>query len=310
MDLISIVMLVLMSIGLVAYSVWPKSADNRDAVKRRLEGRRSVDELAEIKEKARKTATEQIVKKATPMLSKLIMPMSEADTTQLRAKLIQAGYRAKGAQTVFLASKTALLVVFGIAGVSICAGMGYDIRGIAGAGALGAGLGFMLPGLWLGSVTKGRQERVRRGLPDVLDLLVVSVESGLALDAGIKRVGEEMALVHPDVSEEFRISTRESQMGLPRSEALDNMSTRCGVDEMRAMVSVILQAERFGTSISKALRNQGESMRSKRRLKAEEAAQKTAVKLMIPLVLFIFPALGIVLAGPAAIRLMEAFGGK
>lgn len=310
MDLLSIIMLAVMATGLVAYSVWPKSVENRDAVKRRLEGRRSVDELAELKEKARKTATEQIVKKATPMLSKLIMPMSVADMTQLRQKLTHAGYRAKGAQTVFLASKTALMAVFAIAGLSTGAAMGYDIRGMIGAGALGAGVGFMLPGMWLGSVTKGRQDRIRRGLPDVLDLLVVSVESGLALDAGLKRVGEEMALVHPDVSEEFRIATRESQMGLPRSESLDNMANRCGVEEMRAMVSVILQAERFGTSIAKALRNQGESMRAKRRLKAEEAAQKTAVKLMIPLVMFIFPALGIVLAGPAAIRLMEAFGGK
>lgn len=307
MDLVSIVILVAMALGLVLYSLMPRSQDTRDAVKRRLEGKRSIDETAELKDKARKNATEQMVKRATPMLSRLIMPTSDAEISQLRLKLTQAGFRSKSAQTIFLASKTAMLVVLGIAGLSTGAAMGYQMGGIAAAAAFGGAIGFIAPGFWLGSVTKGRQERVRRGLPDVLDLLVVAVESGLALDAGIKRVGDEMALVHPDISEEFRIATRESQMGIPRSEALDNMAQRCGVDELRSLVSVVMQAERFGTSVAKALRNQGESMRAKRRLQAEESAQKTAVKLMIPLVLFIFPSMGIVLAGPAGIRLMEAF---
>ena len=146
-----------------------------------------------------------------------------------------------------------------------------------------------------------RSQKIRYGLPDTLDLLVVSVESGLALDAALKRVGEEMALVHPDISQEMRIATMESQMGIPRSEALENMARRCGVDEMRSLVTVVLQAEKFGTSIARALRNQGDAIRTKRRQAAEERAQKTAVKLMLPLVIFIFPAMGVVLAGPAAL---------
>lgn len=310
MDIFSIVILVAIGVGLIVYSMMPKWRERRDSMKRRLEGRKQVDETAQIKEKAKENAnaTQKLMKKATPMLSRLVMPASADELNQLRSKLMMAGYRQKGAQTVFLASKTVVAVVFALGGVSAAAALGYDFKGIIGALAFAGGVGFMAPGLWLGVVTKGRQDKIRRGLPDVLDLLVVSIESGLALDAGIKRVGEEMALVHPEISEEFRIGTRESQMGIPRSEALDNMANRTGVDELRSLVSVIAQAERFGTSVARALRNQGESLRARRRLQAEEKAQKTAVKLMIPLVMFIFPAMGIVLAGPAAINLMEAFG--
>lgn len=307
MELVSIGVLVLLSLGLVAYSVLPRRANSEDAVRRRLEGRKQHDDTEDIRQKAKEQAAQRIVKKATPFLSKLIMPAKDEELTQLRAKLVAAGYRQPQAQTLFLASKTIVAAILAIVGLSVGAAMGYGAGGVIGATALGAGLGFVGPGVWLSSVTKGRQDRVRRGLPDVLDLLVVSVESGLALDAAIKRVGEEMALVHPDISDEFRIATREAQMGIPRTAALDNMANRCGVDELRSLVSVVAQAERFGTSVAKALRNQGESMRSKRRLQAEERAQKTAVKLMIPLVMFIFPAMGIVLAGPAAINLMEAF---
>lgn len=307
MEIVTIGVLVLLALGLVVYSALPRGGGGQDAIQRRLEGRKQTDDSVEIRQKAKEQATQRIVKKATPYLSRLIMPVKEEELTQLRAKLIAGGYRHPQAQTIFMASKTIAAAILAIVGLSIGASLGYGAGGVIGTTALGAGLGFVGPGFWLGRVTKGRQDRVRRGLPDVLDLLVVSVESGLALDAAIKRVGEEMALVHPDISDEFRIATREAQMGIPRSAALDNMATRCGVDELRSLVSVVAQAERFGTSIAKALRNQGEAMRAKRRLQAEERAQKTAVKLMIPLVMFIFPAMGIVLAGPAAINLMEAF---
>ncbi|MBI5865485.1 MAG: hypothetical protein HZB38_13450, partial [Planctomycetes bacterium] len=208
MDLLSIFILLGLAAGLVLYSFMPKLRASRDTLKRRLEGRKSVDEAAAIREKAKENAAQRAVRKATPMLSKLIMPLSDAELNQLRLKLMQAGYRQRGAQTVFLASKTVVGVVMALAGLSVAAALGYDYRGVLGALAFGGGIGFIAPGVWLGTVTKGRQDKIRRGLPDVLDLLVVSVESGLALDAAIKRVGEEMAMVHPDVSEEFRIATR------------------------------------------------------------------------------------------------------
>jgi tight adherence protein C len=307
MDALSIGVLVFLGVGLIVYSVWPRKREGHDALQRRMEGRRAVDELADIKDQARVSATKSLVKKATPMLSRLVMPASNQEQSQLREKLTQAGYRAPQAQTVFLASKTVVLVLGAIGGAALGAALGFDLKGMAACMMFAGGAGFIAPGMWLGSMTKSRQDKIRRGLPDVLDLLVVSVESGLALDSALKRVGEEMALVHPEVSEEFRIATMEAQMGIPRSESLDNLATRVGVDELRSLVSVIAQAERFGTSVAKALRNQARTMRTKRHQQAEERAQKTAVKLMIPLVLFIFPAMGIVLAGPAGIRLMEAF---
>jgi tight adherence protein C len=305
MDFLGILILLALSVGLILYSVLPRQGQSRDALKRRLEGRRSVDETAEIKEKARQTATETLVKKATPMLARLIMPVSEDEQTQLRQKLAQAGFRHRQSQTIFLASKSAVAIVGLLAGMATAMYMGWGTNWMISAAILGAGVGFISPGFWLDSAISSRKTKVRRGLPDVLDLLVVSIESGLALDAGIKRVGEEMASVHPEISEEFRIATRETQMGIRRSEALDNMANRVGIDEIRALVSVISQAERFGTSVSKALRTQADTIRTKRRQKAEEKAQQTAVKLMIPLVLFIFPALGVVLAGPAAISLFR-----
>jgi tight adherence protein C len=307
MDALSIGILVVVGVGLVAYSLLSRKGEEHDAIKRRLEGRRTVDESEQITKQARTSATETLVKRATPVLSRLIMPTSDEQQSQLRAKLTQAGYRARYAQTVFLASKTAVLVLGIVVGVVVGAWLGYDVKGMLACVLFAGGAGFVLPGLWLGAAIKSRQDKVRRGLPDVLDLLVVSVESGLALDSAIKRVGEEMSRVHPEVSEEFRIATMETQMGIPRGEALENLAHRVELDELRSLVSVIAQAERFGTSVAKALRNQGNAMRVKRHQQAEERAQKTAVKLMIPLVLFIFPAMGIVLAGPAAIRLMEAF---
>jgi len=310
MEIITVVVLFGVAAGLVVYSVLPRKGSQRDALKRRLAGRRAVDEVAQIRARARETAREQLVQRATPVLSRLIMPMSAEDQSVLRQKLIRAGYRHKQAQTIFLAGKTAVLVLGVIGGAGVAAALGYQLTGFLAVALFAGGFSFLAPGMWLDAIIRGRQDKIRRGLPDILDLLVVSVESGLALDAAIKRVGEEMERVHPDLSEEFRIATAESQMGIPRGEALGNMAERADVDELRSLISIISQAERFGTSIAKALRNQALAMRTKRRQEAEERAQKTAVKLMIPLVLFIFPAMGVVLAGPAAINLMEAFGNK
>ena len=305
-NVVSLAVLAILAVGLIVYSVWPRKQGERDAVKRRLGGRRGTDDEMQIRTQARDSATNSLVKKATPVLSKLIMPTSDHEQSNLRIKLANAGFRQAQAQTLFLASKTVLgvlgLIVGAAAGISSSAQMAT----LAGIAAFSAGAGLMLPNLWLSMAGSARKQKIRHGLPDTLDLLVVSVESGLALDAAFKRVGEEMGPVHPELSEELRIATMETQMGLRRNEALENMARRTGVDEMRSLVSVVVQAEKFGTSIAKALRNQADSLRVKRRQAAEEKAQKTAVKLMIPLVLFIFPAMGVVLGGPAVISAMRA----
>lgn len=307
MDVLPIIVLLAIAGGLIAYSIVPRKKEGREALKRRLEGRRGASEPDLMETAARATASGTLVRRATPVLRRLIMPVSSEEQSVLRSKLISAGFRSASAQTVFLASKTAMMTLGVAAGIAFGASLGFELKIIVATSMFAGGIGFIAPGMWLDMATRSRQDKVRRGLPDVLDLMVVSVESGLALDSALKRVGEEMAMVHPEVSEEFRIATGETQMGIPRSESLENMARRVGLDELRSLVSVIAQAERFGTSVATALRNQGEAMRTKRRQQAEERAQKTAVKLMIPLVMFIFPAMGVVLAGPAAIRLVEAF---
>ena len=306
MDTLTLAILGATAIGLIAYSLFPRRGSERDTVKRRLSGQQAAETVTDIKEKAHRSATEQLMRRATPVLSRLIMPSSDGKQSSLRIKLMGAGHRHPQAQTVFLGSKTVLGVLGLILTLLIALSTRMPLTSLLGLAAFGAGAGFMLPNLWLMLAISGRQQRLRHGLPDTLDLLVVSVESGLGLDAALKRVGEEMALVHEDLSEELRIATMEAQMGIPRAEALENMAQRCGIEELRTLVSVIVQAEKFGTSIAKALRNQADSIRTKRRQLAEERAQKTAVKLMLPLVLFIFPAMGVVLGGPAALRMLRA----
>lgn len=308
MELILTGLLAVFAVGLIVYSVLPKKGDERDAVKRRLSGKRAIDDVSSIQQQAKASATAGLVKKATPMLNKLIMPQSDEEQTNLKAKLVTAGFRQPTAQQTFLASKSVLAMIGLLVGVGIGFSLGFTALNVFGSGIFGAALGFMLPNIWLGGAVARRQEKIKHGLPDTLDLLVVSVESGLGLDAALKRVGDELADVHPDLSEEMRICTVESQMGIPRGEALQNMARRTQVDSLGNLVSVVIQAEKFGTSIAKALRNQAETLRTKRHQAAEEKAQKTAVKLLMPLILFIFPALGIVLAGPAVIRAIRVAG--
>lgn len=305
-NVMTLIVLLVLAIGLVVYSLLPRRAEERSAVKRRLTGRSGADDAAGPRQQARESAKQQLVRKATPMLSRLIMPTSDREQSNLRVKLANAGFRQPQAQMLYLASKSLLAVVGLVLGVAGGLAGQLQLPVLAGLAAFCAGAGLMLPDAWLMLASGNRKQKIRYGLPDTLDLLVVSVEAGLALDAALKRVGEEMAPVHPELSEELRIATMEGQMGLPRNEALENMSRRSGVDELRSLVSVIVQAEKFGTSVARALRSQAEALRTKRRQAAEERAQKTAVKLMIPLVLFIFPAMGVVLAGPAAINMMQA----
>ncbi len=305
-NLITLGGLTALAIGLIIYSVLPRKQDDRDVVRRRLAGQRGADEAAEIRDRARASASAQLVKRAAPMLNKIVMPTSDEEQTNLRVRLANAGFRQPQAQTLFLASKSVCAVVGVVAGLAAGLSAQWSAAMIAGAAAFGAGAGMMLPGIWLSLAVGNRMTKLRNGLPDTLDLLVVSVEAGLALDAALKRVGEEMASVHSDLSDELRIATMETQMGLPRNEALSNMARRTGLDEVRSLVSVITQAEKFGTSVARALRNQATALRTKRRQRAEEKAQKTAVKLMIPLVMFIFPAMFVVLGGPAAINIMKA----
>jgi tight adherence protein C len=170
---------------------------------------------------------------------------------------------------------------------------------------IGGGAGFYIPEVALTLMKSSRQQKIFLQLPDALDLLVVCVEAGLGLDAGMRRISEELATSAPEVCNELSTANMQLQMGKPRREVLHDLGVRTGVDDMRALVAILIQADRFGSSIAQALRVQSDSMRVKRRQLAEEKAQQTAVKMIFPLVLFIFPGIFVVLVGPAAIQIME-----
>jgi len=299
--------LVVVAVTSIAYSFMGGKQDTDDIVKRRSAGLSKDDDPKVIQERARKNAKAGFFEKAAPLLSKPVMPKNAEEESTLRAKLACAGFRKDAAPTLFLASKTVVAVIGAIVATMYALGGEREMIEVVGFGVGGFGAGFMAPNLWLKMAIGKRAEQIRNGLPDSLDLMVVGVEAGLGLDAALLKVSDEMALVYPPLAEEFQIATVETQMGVQRADALIRMAKRTAVEEMAALVATITQAEKLGTSVAKALRTQAESLRVKRRQKAEERAQKTAVKLLIPLVLFIFPTIFIVLAGPAALHLMDTF---
>jgi tight adherence protein C len=180
-------------------------------------------------------------------------------------------------------------------------------RGLFLAGA-GAGIGYMAPGLLLDRRVAQRKLRIENGLPDALDLLIVSLEAGLALDGAILKTAEELTIAHPELAEELRLVNIECRAGKPRIEAFKNFAARTKVDDVRALVAMLVQTDRFGTSVAMALRTHAEVSRTKRRQRAEERAAKIGVKMVFPLVFCLFPAFYVVTLGPAIIKFIHAFG--
>jgi tight adherence protein C len=298
--------LVVLSVAMIVYALWPSKDKEGEAIKRRMSGKRAQSNVAAIRQQAKESVAKRVMDTVAPIAVRPVMMNNAEDMTKLRMQLATAGFRGENATTRFLASKTILTICLAAAGALYAWANGMTLLIGASVTMICAGVGLLAPKFWLSMATSKRADQIRRGLPDALDMMVISVESGLGLDAAFQRVGDEMRNVHPVLAEEFQLVTLESQMGIPRSEALYNFSTRTSLDEAKSMVAVINQAERFGTSIGRALRNQSDALRTKRRQAAEERAQKTTVKLMAPLILFIFPAILVVLAGPAALRTMEA----
>jgi len=247
----------------------------------------------------------QVLQMASPALSKPLKPKTEAETNLARAKLSQAGFRTEKAPEAFWALKMIGLVggfLFGGGAVIFTRGFNVDSLTYAGAIAL---VFFFLPSVVLWILTKSRQDNIFYGLPDALDLMVVCVEAGLGLDQAMRKVAEEMKKSYRVVAEEFGLCNLQLQMGRARNDVLHELGIRTGVDDLKALAAILIQADKFGSSVAQALRVQSDSMRTRRRQLAEEKAAKTAVKLIFPLVLFIFPAIFIVLVGPAAITMIN-----
>lgn len=224
-------------------------------------------------------------------------PRSPKEMGNLRLRLVQAGFRRDEALTIFFGVRVAFaLALFSVFATSLFARPNIVL-------ALGGlGLGYVLPGMVLARMAKRRAHRIRLSLADMLDLLVVSVEAGLGLDQALSRVGAELAFAYPELSAELRLINLELRAGKPRSEALRNLADRTGVDDLSSLVTMLIQTDKFGTSVAQSLRVYSETLRTKRRQRAEEAAAKTGVKMVFPLVLCIFPAIWIVTIGPAAIK--------
>jgi tight adherence protein C len=273
--------------------------------------------LAEIEDpKLSKKERFQGVMDTAKALSRPLMPQTELEQSKIRIRLANAGFRSEGAVAVYLGVRFASFLLFFIVAVAVFVptyGLAFNratlqpllIR----VGGLTC-LGFYLPAIILWWIRRKRQEEIFLTLPDALDLLVVCVESGLGLDAALRKVCDEMKAHAKTICEELSLANFQLQMGRPRREVLHDLGVRTGVDDVRSLAAILIQADRFGSSIAQALRVQSDSMRTRRKQLAEEKAAKTAVQMIFPLVLFIFPGIFVVLVGPAAIQIAETMIAK
>jgi tight adherence protein C len=242
---------------------------------------------------------------AAKSISRPLMPKSELEQSALKTKLANAGFRSDAAPMVYSGLRLVSLGLFLAVGVSVFV-PGRQIGWVMIQGVVYlTAVGFYLPSLILWYLRSKRQEEIFLTLPDALDLLVVCVESGLGLDAAMRRVCDELGSHAKVISEEFSLANFQLQMGRPRREVLHDLGVRTGVDDVKSLAAILIQADRFGSSIAQALRVQSDAMRTRRKQIAEEKAAKTAVQLLFPLILFIFPGIFVVLVGPAAINIME-----
>lgn len=232
-----------------------------------------------------------------------VVPKSMAEMSVIQQRLIRAGYREDSAVKVFYGAKGFVPVFFCVllfvSGVGSISPFIFYVIAI--------GIGYLAPDFWLTNRIKARQKQVNRGLPDVLDLMVICIEAGLSLDQATVRTAEELMMAHPAICDEFKLVVLQQRAGLPRAEAWKQLAERTDVESIKNLVAVLVQSEKFGTSVAKTLRVHSDTLRTQRRQKIEEQAAKTAVKLVFPLVFFIFPSLFLVTAGPAVISIFENF---
>jgi len=239
-----------------------------------------------------------------PTLNRLskALPKSPKELGKLRRRLATAGYHDIRAAVYFSVARIVLPVV-----LAAPVFMWLSVSEAWPLAMSGAAIGYLLPDMWLRRETRRRGKLITNGLPDVLDLMIVCIEAGSALDQSVAKASDELELTHPALAEELRFITTEIRAGKPRMEAFQNFATRTQVEDVRSLVTMLIQTDRFGTSVSKALRIHAETSRIKRRQRAEERAAKVGVKLVFPLVLCVFPAVYMVCIGPAAIAIYRAF---
>ena len=251
--------------------------------------------------------TVSLTERLDPRLERVAraIPKSPKEMSRLRRRLATAGIHSFGAAVFYAVAELTLPFVFGVPPLLRLAG---PVRWVV--AIVLAMIGYMLPGLILGQLIKKRKTRIENGLPDALDLMIVCVEAGCGLDQAILKTSVELEISHPDLAAELRLITTEVRAGKPRIEAFKNFAARTKVDDVRSLVAMLVQTDRFGTSIAQALRTHAEVSRTKRRQRAEERAAKIGVKLVFPLVFFLFPAFYVVTLGPAVIQFVRVFFGQ
>lgn len=251
-------------------------------------------------------ATELAQRFADP-INKLLPP-SATEAKKLQKQLMHAGYRSAEAPIIYRAIHLGAMAGFPLMVAGVCALTARPLNTAVIAIIIAFVAGFFLPRYFLGRIIKKRQRLIRWGLADALDLMVISVEAGLGLNAAMVRVSNELKDVHPPVATEFELANLEIRVGRDRDEALRNLAERTGVEDLHSLVAMLIQTDKFGTSIAKGLRVFSDSLRTKRRQRAEQEAQKAAVKLLLPLACFLFPTLFIAILGPAVLNLMDTLG--
>ena len=261
---------------------------------------------AKVKQRDREAFSEKQKERVAEALSSIgkLMPSAEDRGNRAQLMMIRAGYRSPEAFQVIEGLKIILPIAF--VGITFFTGIyRYNPFSII---LFSLVLGYVIPEGWLLWRIQVRQRRIRQGLPDGLDLLVICVEVGLGLDQALLRVAQELRIVHPELSEELQMVNLEMRVGKTRLEALRELARRTGLEETKALVAMLVQTERFGTSVAQSLHVHSDDLRTRRRQRAEEMSAKTTVKMVPPLVVFIFPALMVVILGPAVITLMRELG--
>ncbi len=238
-----------------------------------------------------------------------LVPTSAANANKLQKQLMQAGYRSASASSIYRASQLLLMLSLPALLVLLWTAMARPLDEVLLPVLFAFGAGFILPRFLLNRLIASRRLRITWGLADALDLMVITMEAGLGLNAAMLKVCDELKDVHPDISKEFELANLEIRVGRERSEALRNLADRSGVEDLNSLVGMLIQADRFGTSIARAVRVYSDSLRTKRRQRAEQAAQKAAFKLLLPLGALLFPTMFIIILGPALLNIADMLSG-
>jgi len=257
-----------------------------------------------LKKKVRKKTLKQLISNFFSQ----IFPKTEDnwEKSKIRSDLLKAGYRTPEAFGIFMGSRLISLIMLPTIIIFFLHIKDFTHQQQIAGLFVGLVVGFILPGYILEKKVISRGYKLSKELPDVLDLLVIAVESGLGLDASVKRVARELIHSSPILAEELTLMSIEMKVGIPRDKALKNLSDRCGTDEINSMTATLIQSDRFGVGVGRALRVHSEEVRTKRRQQLEEQAAKIPLKLLFPVLFLIFPAIMAVMAGPAVIKIMDS----